>query len=166
MQAGQSGQPDPILSSPKPGCQLRPCLGPSLTPPVSTGRSSAPSAGSAPTTTTTSSVPGTPAVCPPVPHSRHDHRDGAQLSLVLTGGAISRHGISLLFFRQIPGAAGGLQGGGHRPPRPRQLEGEEEQGVQCAGEGSGAGVGHPRTDSTPPHYPLPVLCLFWVCFSF
>lgn len=74
----------------------------------------------------------------------------------------SRYGMSLLFSWQIPGAAGGLQGDGHRAARPRQLEGEEEQGVQRAGEGSRAGVA-PRTDT--PHHPLPLLCLVWVCFT-
>lgn len=64
VQAGQGQQPDSIISSPKHGCQLQPCSVPSSTPPASTGRSSAPSAGSAPTTTTTSSATGTLAVCP------------------------------------------------------------------------------------------------------
>lgn len=167
MQAGQGRQPDSILSSPKHGCRLRPCSVPSSTPPASTGRSSAPSAGSAPTTTMTSSATGSPLrPAPSIPPGRDGQRDGPQLSLMLAGGATCRHGISLLFSQQIPGATGGLQGGGHHPSRPHQLEGEEEQGVQRAGEGSGAGVAHPRTDSARPithcQYFLSFLGLFFL----
>nr|XP_031293818.1 solute carrier organic anion transporter family member 2A1 isoform X2 [Camelus dromedarius] len=37
--------------------------------------------------------------------------------------------------RQVPGPAGGLQGPGHAAAPLHQLAGEEEQGVQCAGQG-------------------------------
>lgn len=133
---------DSILSPRQPGCRPRPCSEPSSTPPASTGSSSAPSAASAPTTTTISSETGT--LCPP-PRAG----EGPQPGLGPAGSASSRRGMSLLFSRQIPGAAGGLQGGGHGASRPYQLEGEEEQGVQRAGEGGGAGVA-PEDWLAPP----------------